>query len=1113
MAKEGDWPLHGLFFVNSLLEAKRNDPANRLAWNKKRLAEEVFDVSQSTLNRWGSGEPIPVEQFRIADAIVTAQRPDEEEQVLGASQFRASFDFLRKFERGKVWPQDGIPAMAREFLLREERLSREAPAVAGSISPSCNVAAVDEIKRQAETSLPEMENTHVEPRKSSALNLPYRLPDFVSENSAFAADPVDAIWLNPHNHHSIPLCGRDDEWALLETFINDEQQFLVAALVAPSGAGKTRLVSQWMRQYTDGTKGAGWDAGFVESRDPDLWSEENWTPTSNTLIIVDYTYNYGEVMGAIIDRFKNGAPYKIRLLVLDHVLPEKLHNDAFWKHGIPSQKFREGKDHIFFAPLPIELSPATDKSQYLREVIAAAADPYRPIEEKRYKSDHPVVVNAANALMAIGDVYKSTASQDDLRKRDAIRHPLFAALIGQALYKNPDADFLGMSRRDLISHYFESAERIPWHEESPYVETLGHWVGLYVTVATLLRGIEINDILEFQDELPAGTEPVPEGGDFDFLIDVCGRFVSSADRQLILPFEPDILGEAFIIKYLTSRRTAKDCQNFAAAVSFFCESTSLEDPVGSFLETIQRLVRNLINDDQRLADVKAAWSILVRFLDPKWFSENSELRLAISIAIGDILKQLRSFGMTAQMAPFSERIEIADLVTSSRGRRWAPSAVAAVHCLDFLIETKRLDKSSEEKLVDILYDLPNQSQARWSGLMLSARESCLNVAKILGVTEKDQAQLRNAQNWTPLMIASETGNLEFATWLISEGVALDASTTGTGWTALMVASANGHAKVVKLLLESGADPCQHTVAPRGKISESESALTLASAAGQIGVTRELKNHGLDVSKQIGGIGPTPLMAASKSGQVKMIDALIEMGADVNEGQSGNGWTPLLTAIAAKRIASIEKLIDVGADVDQAKTDGGWTPLLAAVRSSSVEIVNLILNAGAKANKGMTSTGWTPLLAASAAGNLRVAKLLINSGADVNLGTSGLGWIGMTSSGYDDPSSFVAAFMSSFLRADNTEHIGWTPLMAACREGHDGMVQLLVQSGCDVNSRTEDDGRTALMTACLNGHVVTAKCLIDAGADPSFTTYDGALTALSIATESKNSDLVQLIKSA
>ena len=53
-------------------------------------------------------------------------------------------------------------------------------------------------------------------------------------------------------------------------------------------------------------------------------------------------------------------------------------------------------------------------------------------------------------------------------------------------------------------------------------------------------------------------------------------------------------------------------------------------------------------------------------------------------------------------------------------------------------------------------------------------------------------------------------------------------------------------------------------------------------------------------------------------------------------------------------------------------------------------------------------------------------------------------------------------------------------MEAAREGHEDVVQLLVEHGANVNSQTEETQETALTLACCGGFIEVAQYLIDHG---------------------------------
>lgn len=79
--------------------------------------------------------------------------------------------------------------------------------------------------------------------------------------------------------------------------------------------------------------------------------------------------------------------------------------------------------------------------------------------------------------------------------------------------------------------------------------------------------------------------------------------------------------------------------------------------------------------------------------------------------------------------------------------------------------------------------------------------------------------------------------------------------------------------------------------------------------------------------------------------------------------------------------------------------------------------------------------------------------------------------------------------------------GWTPLMLAAAAGQEGISQLLVQNGADINARgfggEQTEGITALMTAAMHGHLPIVNFLLEKGANVHFRSRSG-FTALLLA---------------
>jgi len=81
---------------------------------------------------------------------------------------------------------------------------------------------------------------------------------------------------------------------------------------------------------------------------------------------------------------------------------------------------------------------------------------------------------------------------------------------------------------------------------------------------------------------------------------------------------------------------------------------------------------------------------------------------------------------------------------------------------------------------------------------------------------------------------------------------------------------------------------------------------------------------------------------------------------------------------------------------------------------------------------------------------------------------------------------VNSLIESGIDVNSRNEEGWTPLICASfkskYEEHTDLIKLLLEKGADLNAKTVKYGSTALMLASANGLVETAKMLMEAGAD-------------------------------
>ena len=104
---------------------------------------------------------------------------------------------------------------------------------------------------------------------------------------------------------------------------------------------------------------------------------------------------------------------------------------------------------------------------------------------------------------------------------------------------------------------------------------------------------------------------------------------------------------------------------------------------------------------------------------------------------------------------------------------------------------------------------------------------------------------------------------------------------------------------------------------------------------------------------------------------------------------------------------------------------------------------------------------------------------------------------------------VEQFLSAGFSPDLTDDRGVPLLCAAARNGHRGVVKMLLDSGADINAVSGDRGNTALMDAAAEKNIEIVRDLIEAGADLDVKSKTGQ-SALILATGQKAEDIAVLL---
>ncbi|XP_062959850.1 E3 ubiquitin-protein ligase MIB2 isoform X3 [Cynocephalus volans] len=266
-------------------------------------------------------------------------------------------------------------------------------------------------------------------------------------------------------------------------------------------------------------------------------------------------------------------------------------------------------------------------------------------------------------------------------------------------------------------------------------------------------------------------------------------------------------------------------------------------------------------------------------------------------------------------------------------------------------------------------------------------------------------------------------------------------TKNQGRTALQVAACLGQVELVRLLLQARAGMDLPD-------DEGNTALHYAALGNQPETIRVLLSAGCKADT-LNGTRNTALHVAVQRGFLEVVRVLCECGCDVNLPDA-HANTPLHSAISAGAGASgiVEVLTEVpGIDVT-ATNSQGFTLLHHASLKGHVLAVRKILARARQLVDAKKEDGFTALHLAALNNHREVAQILIREGrCDVNVRNRKL----------------------------------QSPLHLAVQQAHVGLVTLLVDAGCSLDTEDEE-GNTALHVA-LQRHQLLPLVADGAGGDP------------------------------
>jgi len=198
----------------------------------------------------------------------------------------------------------------------------------------------------------------------------------------------------------------------------------------------------------------------------------------------------------------------------------------------------------------------------------------------------------------------------------------------------------------------------------------------------------------------------------------------------------------------------------------------------------------------------------------------------------------------------------------------------------------------------------------------------------------------NALTWegvTPLMYASENGNVEICKLLISNGADVNILPK-YGANALIAATQYNHNDVVELLILNKAKF-------NLKDELGYNALCYAVAYGYTDIAETLLYYG--ASTKLKCNNSDPMMIAAYYGDTLMIKLLFKYGADINS-KDDEGFTPLMIAAQNNFFDAVVTLVNLGANINDLNNKSHSALTIATINNYS-RIVDFLINSGSEYN--------------------------------------------------------------------------------------------------------------------------------------------------------------------
>lgn len=336
---------------------------------------------------------------------------------------------------------------------------------------------------------------------------------------------------------NIAFYGREDEIKIIDNFLAAEPLFLVTAVTAPAGTGKSKFMHNYAQKIENMPN---WNTVFLSVGVDKLieFAEQDY-PT-NLLIIIDYAGQYADKLGDWFNAIAtNGKPRrKLRVALLERVgVDDKQESQmatAWYDRLISNHNRLKERWWALGEKLTLELPYLSQEYIYIMLDDFAKCKGHSFTEEDKLAIvDHTIKIDKRD----IHDIH------------DTLVRPLIALMVADA-YISKQKDFandLISLLGEIINSYKNYWKMSLCNNDNALAEALEE----LIVYATATGGWRLDQALPepFNQSL---KKLESEFSEEEVNTILCNAIEKVGDYSTLTPFEPDLLGEYLVLKHLSS---------------------------------------------------------------------------------------------------------------------------------------------------------------------------------------------------------------------------------------------------------------------------------------------------------------------------------------------------------------------------------------------------------------------------------------------------------------------------------------------------------------------------------------------------------------------------------